>query len=145
MTHLLDVNFLVALFDPWHVNHEAAHYWFSTEFASGWATCSITEAGCSRVLSHSAYPTVSTTPTDVLKRLSQFCDAGGHSFWTDDVSLRVALDDEVADRLQGHRQVTDFHLAALASRHGGRLATFDGRLRRTLAGTTLASTVRLVE
>lgn len=28
MTALLDVNILVALFDPMHVHHEAAHEWF---------------------------------------------------------------------------------------------------------------------
>ncbi len=79
MSHLLDVNFLVALFDPRHVNHDAAHYWFSAGFSSTWATCSITEAGCIRVLSHPAYPTVSTTPVDALRRLTRFCDSGGHS------------------------------------------------------------------
>lgn len=145
MSHLLDVNFLVALFDPRHVNHDAAHHWFSAEFASRWATCSITEAGCIRVLSHPAYPTVTTTPAGALQRLARFCDSGGHSFWADDVSLRVALDDAVRVRLQGHRQLTDFHLAALAHRHSGRLVTFDGRLRRALAGTRLASAVMLVE
>ncbi len=145
MSHLLDVNFLVALFDPRHVNHEAAHHWFSAEFSSSWATCSIMEAGCIRVLANPAYPTVSATPNDVLKRLARFCDSGSHSFWADYVSPRTSFDDEIGDRLQGHGQVTDFHLAALASRRGGCLVTFDGRLQRALAGTRLTSTVILVE
>ena len=29
MKALLDVNILVALFDPMHVHHEAAHEWFA--------------------------------------------------------------------------------------------------------------------
>jgi toxin-antitoxin system PIN domain toxin len=145
VSHLLDVNFLVALFDPRHVNHEAAHRWFGASCASDWATCSITEAGCVRVLSNPAYPTVSATPAEVLRRLALFCDAGGHRFWSDDVPPRTLLDDAVKDRLQGHNQVTDFHLAALASHHGGRLVTFDGRLQRSLAGTRLGSKVMLVE
>ena len=81
----------------------------------------------------------------MLRRLERFCNAGGHVFWPDDLPLRVSLGDEAADRLQGHHQLTDFHLAALAGRRGGRLVTFDGRLRRSLAGTHLAPAVLLVE
>ena len=46
MSHLLDINFVVTLFDPRHVNHNAAHHWFRTWFSSDWATYSMTEAGC---------------------------------------------------------------------------------------------------
>ena len=145
MTHLLDVNFLVALFDPRHVNHDAAHHWFGTKYCSDWSTCSITEAGCIRVLSNPAYPTVSATPNEVLNRLTRFCASEGHCFWPDDVSLRTSLDREVRSRLLGHRQLTDFHLAALATHRDGRLVTFDRRLQRSLAGSRLSSSVVLVE
>ncbi len=33
------------------------------------------------------------------------------------------------DRLQGHQQVTDVYLLALAVAHGGRLVTFDQRIQ----------------
>lgn len=145
MTALPDVNFLVALFDARHVNHEAAHRWFGAAGATDWATCSITENGCVRVLSNPAYPTVSTTPVEALHRLARFCDSGGHRFWADDAPLRELLDDDAKARLLGHRQLTDVHLAALASRRGGRLVTFDGRLHRSLAGTRLGRAVLLVE
>ena len=145
MSYLLDVNFLVALFDPRHVNHDAAHRWFGHTAVSRWATCSVTENGCVRILSNPSYPTVSTTPTEALARLQRFCNSDGHSFWSDDVALRTALDQPVKDRLQGHRQTTDFHLAALAAARGGRLATFDGRLARSLAGTQLAPVIALVQ
>ena len=145
MSYLLDVNFLVALFDPRHVNHESAHTWFSARGARRWATCSITEGGCIRVLANPSYPTVTATPAEVIGRLRRFCAAGGHSFWRDDVSLRTSLDGAVTARLQGYRQVTDFHLAALALQCGGHLVTFDGRLQRALAGTALAPAVVLVE
>lgn len=145
MSYLLAVNFLVALFDPRHVNHERAHGWFAVHAVQRWATCSITESGCVRVLSNPSYPTVSTTPAEVIHRLRRFCAASGHSLWPDDVSPRTSFDDNIAARLQGYQQITDFHLAALAARHGGHLATFDGRLRRSLAGTSLAPTVVLVE
>lgn len=144
MSQLLDVNFLVALFDASHVHHEAAHRSFAGVCRSDWATCSITETGCVRVLSNPAYRAVTATPSEVAERLAHFCDSGGHHFWPDDVPLRSSLTDDVRGRLQGHRRVTDFHLVALASRHGGRLVTFDGRLARALGSTRLEAAVMLV-
>src|SRR5205807_1947335 len=52
---LLDVNVLVALFDPDHVHHEPAHRWFAEQRGTGWATCPLTENGLLRVLTHPAY------------------------------------------------------------------------------------------
>ena len=52
------------------------------------------------------------------------CAVLDHAFWPDDISLR---DDERGDfsRVQGHHQITDLYLLALAVGNGGRLATFD--------------------
>ena len=52
---LLDVNVLVALFDPDHVHHDLAHDWFADHRSRGWATCPITENGVIRVLANPAY------------------------------------------------------------------------------------------
>lgn len=145
MTYLLDVNVLVAIADPHHVHHEAAHWWFAKNARPNWATCSVTELGFIRVLSNPGYSARSSTPTAAAERLALFCDSGGHRFWADDLPPRSSLDDDVRTRLQGHKQVTDFHLAALALRYEGQLATFDGRQVRALAGTHLASAVRLVQ
>ena len=84
---LLDVNVLVALFDPAHANHEDAHTWFGRNRKYGWATCPISENGCVRVLSNPAYPTVEATPSEVAERLRSFCSATEHHFWPDSVSL----------------------------------------------------------
>ena len=35
MTYLLDVNVLIALIDPTHVSHDAAHHWFEKAVAAG--------------------------------------------------------------------------------------------------------------
>jgi predicted nucleic acid-binding protein len=51
---LLDINVLVALFDPDHVHHDAAHQWLSRERRYGWATCPISENGLVRILSNVA-------------------------------------------------------------------------------------------
>jgi predicted nucleic acid-binding protein len=37
--YLLDVNLLLALSDPIHVHHEAAHHWFGQTGRQAWATC----------------------------------------------------------------------------------------------------------
>lgn len=60
----------------------------------------------------------------VRQRLLHACATLDHAFWPDDVSLH---DDTLVDfsRVQGHQQVTDLYLLALAVRHGGRLVTFD--------------------
>src|ERR1035437_4153513 len=84
---LLDVNVLVALFDPAHTNHEDAHQWFGRHRKYGWATCPIIINGCIRVLSNPAYPTVEATPAEVAGRLRSLCSTAAHHFWADSVSL----------------------------------------------------------
>ena len=121
---LLDVNVLVALFDPAHVNHEEAHRWFGSHRKRGWATCPITINGCVRVLSNPAYPSVSATPTEVISRLRSLCSASDHEFWAEGVSL---LDAELfrPTAITGHQKITDIYLLGLAVRRGGTLITFD--------------------
>ena len=61
MIALLDVNVLVALFDPAHLHHEAAHVWFGRNRSRRWATCPLTENALVRVLSNPSYPGRCTT------------------------------------------------------------------------------------
>jgi toxin-antitoxin system PIN domain toxin len=120
---LLDVNFLIALFDPDHVHHDLAHDWFADNRARGWATCAVTENGFVRVLANPAYGSAVCRPADLVARLRQLSDIEGHQFWTDSVSLRdPALFD--CSRV-GYRQLTDVYLLGLAYKKGGALATFD--------------------
>jgi uncharacterized protein len=135
-TSLLDVNVLVALFDPDHVHHELAHDWFAEHGRQGWATCPVTENGFVRVLATPAYGAAVNRVSDLLPRLSRFCASGGHVFWEDSVSLRdVGLFDWSA--AAGHRQVTDIYLLGLARAHGGRLVTFDRSIPlRAVRGAT---------
>ena len=60
--------------------------------------------------------------------LREMVSQAGHRFWPDEVSIAQS---ELIDssKLLGHRQVTDAHLVALAIHRGGRLVTFDRRLR----------------
>lgn len=121
---LLDLNVLIALFDPDHIHHEPAHDWFADGRHRGWATCPLTENGLVRVLSNPGYGATVQRAEEILGRLARFCKSGDHHFWKDSVSLR---DETLFVRrfVSGHRQLTDIYLLGLAHRNGGRLATFD--------------------
>ena len=120
---LLDVNLLIALFDPNHVHHEVAHDWFADNHAHGWATCPITENGFLRVVANPSYGSGARTAA-LIGSLRTFCASGHHHFWADVVSL--ADEALFQPRLApGHRQLTDVYLLGLARKMGGRLATFD--------------------
>ena len=121
---LLDVNVLVALFDPAHPDHEGAHAWFGSHRRRGWATCPLVINGCVRVLSSPAYPTVSATAVEVVSRLRMLCSTGDHQFWEDGISL---LDERLfrPALITGSQKISDVYLLGLAVVRGGRLATFD--------------------
>ena len=123
MRALFDVNVLIALFDPAHVNHDTSHRWLEVHAASGWATCPLTQNGCVRILSQPKYPNAVTT-FDAVQRLKRATSQSTHEFWPDSISIADAGLVR-ADHLLGPRQLTDIYLLALAVRHGGRLVTFD--------------------
>lgn len=124
---LLDVNVLIALIDPTHVQHDPAHVWFAAQGRRSWATCPLTENGVLRIVGHARYPNSPGTPAAVAPLLAGLCALPGHVFWPDDISL-LAADSVDAARLLASSQVTDSYLLALACAHGGQLATFDRRL-----------------
>ena len=115
------------MIDPAHIQHDRAHEWFAVSGRKAWATCPLTENGVLRIVGHARYPNSPGTPAAVADLLTGLCRLPGHDFWPDDITL---LD---SGRLDGSRildstQVTDSYLLALASAHGGQLATFDQRL-----------------
>ncbi|MDB5481405.1 MAG: VapC toxin family domain ribonuclease [Caulobacteraceae bacterium] len=67
------------------------------------------------------------SPTVVAAVLTRLVALGGHTFWSDDVSL---LDEALVDgsRLLNATHLTDTYLLALACSKAGRLATLDRRL-----------------
>ena len=126
-TYLLDVNVLIALIDPAHMQHDAAHHWFAQTGSANWATCPLTENGLLRIVGHPRYPNAPGTPATVAGVLLALRALPGHHFWPDDISLmNPAL--VQAERLLSHTQVTDSYLLALARHHGGKLASFDRKL-----------------
>jgi toxin-antitoxin system PIN domain toxin len=125
--YLLDVNVLIALIDPAHVQHDRAHDWFAAKGKKAWATCPLTENGVLRIVGHPRYPNSPGTPAAIAELMSILLALGGHELWPDDITL---LDNQRIDstRLLDSRQVTDSYLLALARAHRGQLATFDRRM-----------------
>jgi toxin-antitoxin system PIN domain toxin len=123
-TPLLDVNVLVALFDPEHIHHEAAHAWFGDPKRTSWATCPLTENGLVRIVSNPRYPGRRTTIDEATHRLKVFCRHEDHTFWQDSVTVRDAKLFQSAS-IRDHSQLTDIYLLALATTNQGALVTFD--------------------
>lgn len=121
---LLDVNVLVALAWPNHVHHGASAAWFASHREDGWATTPLTETGFVRVSSNPSISAGTVTPAAAAELLGRLRELGAHHFWADSVSF-AASPEVPRRRVQGHRQVSDAHLVALATVHDGRLVTFD--------------------
>ena len=100
MTFLLDVNVLIALIDPTHVAHDAAHRWFTATGAASWATCPLTENGVIRIVGHPKYPNSTGSPAAVAPVVLGLRSLPGHVFWTDDFSL---IDSAIVDVAKSRR------------------------------------------
>ena len=124
MRALLDVNVWIALFDDAHQFSDRANQFINRNGVQI-ATCPLVENGVIRVMSLPSYGRRGgLAMQQVRARLQLACTVLDHEFWPDDVSLRS---DELVDfsRVQGHNQITDLYLLALAVRHGGCLVTLD--------------------
>ena len=117
MSHLLDVNFLVACAWESHGAYARANRWLSE--AESFATCSITEMGFLRV---SLSPAYSTNFEDALSALETIVGMSTHRFLRDDTHARSL------PRISTSKEVTDAHLVHLARVHKMKLATFDAAL-----------------
>ena len=126
-TALLDANVLIALLWPAHEHHDAALAWFGAAARRRWATCPLTQLAFARIVSNPAFSPDALSPAEALVLLARNLRHPRHAFWPDDLPLDAGLAGAI-DRLQGHRQIVDAYLLALAARHGGVLATFDAGL-----------------
>jgi len=128
MRALPDVNVLIALFDAAHQHHDRAHQWFEANLPHGWASCPLTENGVVRILSNPRYsPGFHRSVAEIVEDLHTAIAQTNHRFWPDGLSLRDRARFS-AERIQGHRQITDTYLLALAVSHRGCLVTLDARI-----------------
>ena len=127
---LLDVNALLALLDPMHVHHEAAHDWYGQRSRRLLLTCSHVENGVIRVASQPKYPNCLGTSGRVREALQKFIGQVSAERCGRDVAL---VDDSILLRpeLLTPSRVSDLYLLALAAANEARLATFDRRIPAT--------------
>jgi uncharacterized protein len=124
----MDVNVTIALIDQEHLSHGDAWHWFEMSAGSGWATCPIVENGTLRIVSNARYRNAVTDVSAVRDSLSDLTALPGHRFWADDFRLIDAPEIDFRG-LSNPKHLTDTYLLALAIRNGGKLVTFDRKLR----------------
>jgi toxin-antitoxin system PIN domain toxin len=117
VSHLLDVNFLVACGWQSHADHVRASRWLATVRA--FATCPATEMGFLRV---SLSPAFAASFADALAPLQAIAVIRGHRFVRDGTRARSL------PAITSSKDVTDAHLVNLARAHRLKLATFDTTL-----------------
>ncbi len=140
---LLDVNVWVALFDDAHQFSERANAFIESRGAKI-ATRPLVENGVIRVMSLPSYGRRGGLAIQQIRqRLREACSTLDHQFWPDDISLR---DDKHVDftRVQGHNQITDLYLLALAVHRGGGLASFDQAIALSSVPGAMARHLRLL-
>lgn len=118
--YLLDANILIASSSDDHASYNHANGWLARR-RPRFATCPITQGALFRYHFRAQGGGSVDSVKEVLRRI---VDRPEHVFWPDDVSY-LALPER---GLRGHKQVTDFYLAALAGKNGGKLATMDKAL-----------------
>jgi uncharacterized protein len=122
--YLLDVNVLIALSWPEHTQFVLARRWFAKHRAQGWATCPLAQAGFVRIVSNPAFSSRAVSVKQAVEGLVDSLRDDAHQFWPDSISLPDAVR-ILRAAVNGHKQITEAYLVALAIRHKGKLATLD--------------------
>jgi hypothetical protein len=137
---LLDVNILVALFDPAHSHHRIVARWFSSP-GLRWGVCAFTEAGFLRIA------TSTTAGRYTLKGAADivrsFSNDPNFTYWPIRSSW-TSLTESFHGRLYGHQQITDAYLLGLAIEEDGILVTLDKAIR-SMAGPKYQKHVLILE
>ena len=114
MSHLLDVNFLLACAWKSHAAHAQASAWLARQ--KTFATCPISQLGFMRV---SLSPGYRATYADALAALEEITGRAGAEFVADDAAPAKL------PAVTSHADITDAYLVTLAKAHKLRLATLD--------------------
>jgi predicted nucleic acid-binding protein len=85
------------------------------------------------LVSNPAFSRDALSPTDAILLLAANLAHPNHELWVEDISVPAAVE-AVPRPLQGHQQLTDAYLLALANHHRGVLVTFDRGMEALAAG-----------
>jgi uncharacterized protein len=138
--HLLDINVLVAIFDPGHVHHRLAARWFGSSGLK-WGLCAFSEAGFLRVSTNPAAG--NRTLEQSANVLKSFANDPGYSYWPMNAGWST-LAAPFQGRIFGHQQITDAYLLGLAVRENGVLVTLD-KATQQMAGPRYSKHVLVLE
>lgn len=127
MSHLLDVNFLLACGWSSHAKHAAARAWLEAQ--ADFALCPLSELGFLRV---SLTPGFRATFADAQVVLANINSRKQARLISADLSAAQL------PALASHADVTDAYLVELARAHGFKLATLDDGLCRKSWATGIA-------
>lgn len=125
---LLDVNCLLAIAWPNHQHHRLVADWFERQADAGWSTCAVSELGFVRLSSNPAYTAAHVSPREAVGLLAELRTIGRHEYL--DAPSPCSFEAMRHPTMQGHRQVTDCYLLAIARSRNCSLATLDQRLIR---------------
>jgi toxin-antitoxin system PIN domain toxin len=117
VSHLLDVNFLLACAWQSHANHAKARAWLEAQ--TSFATCPITQLGFLRV---SLSPGYRASFSDAMAALEDITNRKQAQFLADD------LPGAKVPPVTSFSDMTDAYLVALAKKHDLNLATLDAQL-----------------
>jgi toxin-antitoxin system PIN domain toxin len=140
---LLDVSVLLALHRPSHEAHRRVIQWFRHDGEKAFSTCAMTQAGFVRLMMNPSLSERKVEQHEARQLLIELMQLKGHIFWDSGINFLEATA-PIADRILGHRQVTDAYLLGLAIREKGSLATLD-RATRHLAGDEFARNIFVIE
>ena len=118
MSHLLDMNLLLACAWRSHAEHARARTWLEKQ--KSFATCPISQLGFLRV---SPGPGYRASFADALAALQDITSRQGAAFIADTLAA------EKIAAVTSHADATDAYLVALAKAHKLKLATLDAPLR----------------
>lgn len=118
MKHLLDVNLLLAAMIETNPHYERAFAWMADKEI---VLCPTTELGFLRIGCHKKAYNLSLP--GLRQSLERFKEMRKAEWIADDLPALASKKAGNAD------EITDHYLADLASKHGLRLATFDGRIK----------------
>lgn len=117
MSHLLDVNLLLACAWSVHADHARANRWINS--VAEFSTAPVTQMGFLRV---SLSPAFGASFDDARTALDGLLQLASHRFLVDAITAGAL------PPLTSGKDVTDAHLVQLAASRGLKLATLDGSL-----------------
>jgi uncharacterized protein len=140
---LLDVNVMLALIDEDHDRHEDVGDWFNKNAAAGWATCAHTQLAVIRLLTSTLAPNLSLSVGQAADFVRKMCKHPHHTYLHQDVAP-ISTSAFRWEAIQGHKQLPDLYLLALAVQNGARLVTTDRKINAGCVAGAEASDVLIL-